>query len=94
MSRGQRIFTAHSLFQPNQENQERIGEQIYVCDIPSLTLTPGEYRIKVSLNMGEQVDVDAIEDAASVAIIDSDYYGTGKSPWNGCCVIPHSWHLK
>ena len=91
---GQRIFTAHSLFQPKQTDEVCFGKQVYVCDIPSLTLTAGDYRIKVSVNIGEQIDVDAIEDAISLTIIDSDYYGTGKSPWNGCCVIPHSWSLK
>jgi lipopolysaccharide transport system ATP-binding protein len=91
---GQRIFSAHSMFQQAQPAGERAGEQIYVCHIPSLTLTAGQYRMKVSLDIGGEPDVDAIEDAASITIVDTDYYGSGKSPWNGCCVIPHTWSLK
>jgi hypothetical protein len=90
--RGTRIFTAHSLFQPNLGNGTRVGEQTMICEIPSLTLVPGEYRIRVTLDIGN-ISTDQIDDATRLTIIDSDYYGTGKVPWNGTFVLSHNWRL-
>jgi lipopolysaccharide transport system ATP-binding protein len=89
---GQRIFTAHSIFEPQRAWNERVGEQVFVCEIPSLTLVPGEYRIKVSLDT-DNTEVDFVEDAARLAVVASDYYGTGRSPWNGTFVLEHHWNL-
>jgi lipopolysaccharide transport system ATP-binding protein len=89
---GQRVFTAHSLFEPKKAWGERAGEQVFVCEIPSLTLVPGEYRIKVALNI-HNAERDYVEDAARLTILESDYYGTGRVPWNGIFVLKHSWQL-
>jgi lipopolysaccharide transport system ATP-binding protein len=89
---GQRIFTAHSLFEPQKDWGERMGEQVFVCEIPSLTLVPGEYRIKVALNIHNS-ERDSVEDAARLTILESDFYGTGRVPWNGVFVLKHRWHL-
>ena len=43
---GQRIFTAHSLFEPARPTGEWVGPQVFVCEIPSFTLMPGMYNIK------------------------------------------------
>jgi hypothetical protein len=40
-----------------------------------------------------QVEVDKIDNAARFQVIPSDYYGTGKSPWNGVFVLKHHWQL-
>ena len=90
---GQRVFTAHSVFEPQKTWGERVGEQVLVCEIPSLTLVPGEYKIKVGLNIRESVR-DSIEDAARLTILESDYYGTGRVPWNGVFVLKHRWRLR
>jgi lipopolysaccharide transport system ATP-binding protein len=89
---GQRVFTAHSLFEPQKAWGERVGKQVFVCEIPSLTLVPGEYKIRVSLSILGQPR-DYIEDAARLTILESDYYGTGKVPWNGTFVLKHRWCL-
>jgi lipopolysaccharide transport system ATP-binding protein len=89
-SYGQRVLTAQSQFQPDRSVQARVGPQVYLCDIPSLTLTPGEYslRIWVEINGSE---ADLIKDAVRLRVIESDYYGTGKVPWNGALVLKHRW---
>ena len=89
---GQRIFTAHSLFEPQNVWGERHGEQVFVCEIPSLTLVPGEYKIKVALDI-QNAERDFVEDAARLTILESDYYGTGRVPWNGLVVLRHQWQL-
>ena len=89
---GQRVFTAHSLFEPQRAWGERVGEQVFVCEIPSLTLVPGEYRVKVALDI-QNCERDYVEDAARLTILESDYYGTGRVPWNGIFVLKHRWHL-
>jgi lipopolysaccharide transport system ATP-binding protein len=89
---GRRILTAHSLFQPGLHDGKRVGEQTMICEIPSLTLMPGEYRLRVSLNVGGAL-ADVVENAVKVSVVASDYYGTGKVPWNGTFVLEQHWRL-
>ena len=89
---GQRIFTAHSVFEPIRWENERSGRQVLSCEIPSFTLTPGEYTVKVWLDL--KTEADAIEDAAKVTVLESDFYGTGRVPWNGAMVLKHNWYLE
>lgn len=90
---GQRVFTAHSFFEPNRSHGERVGPQVFTCDIPSLTLMPGDYNLRVWLDVNN-AEADLIEDAARVTILESDFYGTGKAPWNGTVVLKHRWYLE
>ena len=89
---GQRIFTANSIFQPNSSMEKRVGDQTFVCEIPSLTFLPGEYKIKVVLNV-DNVVVDWVEDATRFTVVEADYYGTGELPGNGLFVLKHQWYL-
>ena len=91
---GQRILTASSQFDPClPAMEEDVGEKTFVCDIPSLTLLPGEYKIKVLLSIGNQT-VDTVEDAARLTVLPSDYYGTGSVPWNGFFVLEQHWDFQ
>jgi lipopolysaccharide transport system ATP-binding protein len=92
-SYGHRIFTAHSVFEPNRWEKECLGAQVLACEIPSFTLTPGEYTVKVWLDL-KGSEADAIEDAAKITVLEADFYGTGKVPWNGAMVLKHNWHLE
>lgn len=89
---GQRVFSAHSAYQPNRPQGRWAGEQEFICEIPSLTLIPGEYKLKVALDV-DNSSVDTIEDATRLTIIESDYYGTGRVPRTGMFVLNHNWHL-
>jgi len=90
---GQRVLTAHSMFEPDRPRAERVGMQTLVCDIPSLTLTPGEYSLHVWLQLGNS-DVDSVNNATCITILESDYYGTGKVPRAGTCVMKQRWRLE
>lgn len=90
---GQRVFTAHSWFEPERADGQRIGPQTFVCSIPSLTLVPGEYMLRVWLDINGS-EVDLINDAARIQVIESDYYGTGRVPWNGVFVLEHHWYSE
>jgi lipopolysaccharide transport system ATP-binding protein len=92
-SYGQRIFTAHSVFEPSRSEKERVGTTVFSCEIPSFTLMPGEYTVKVWLDL-KSSEADAIEDAAKIRVLESDFYGTGKVPWNGTFVLKHRWYLE
>ena len=89
----QRVFTAHSCFEPDRSHGERIGPQVFACTIPSLTLVPGEYTVRVWMDIGFD-EVDLVDDAARIQVIESDYYGTGRVPWNGAFVLKHRWQLE
>jgi lipopolysaccharide transport system ATP-binding protein len=90
---GQRIFTAHTSFEPGCFYEEQVGPQTYVCNIPSLTLVPGEYSVRVWVDASRD-SLDIVDDAARIQIIESDYYGTGRVPWNGAFVLEHHWNLE
>jgi lipopolysaccharide transport system ATP-binding protein len=90
---GQRVLVASSNYQPDTSNAEHYGEQLYVCEIPNFTLVPGEYRIQATLSIGGAV-MDRVEDAASLTVIGSDFYGTGRMPTEGTCVLEQAWHLR
>jgi lipopolysaccharide transport system ATP-binding protein len=89
---GQRILTVSSMFLPRDSDVARVGDQTLVCDIPSMILLPGEYSIKVILDIGGQSE-DAVLDAARFEISPADYYGTGHLPRNGTLVLPHKWYF-
>jgi lipopolysaccharide transport system ATP-binding protein len=89
----QRVFTAHSQVQRDRPTVARVGPQIYICDVPSLTLTPGEYSLRVWLEI-QNTEADLINDAVRIRVIESDYYGTGRVPWNGALVLKHHWHKE
>jgi hypothetical protein len=90
---GQRIFTAHSLFEPERPSGEKVGPQVFVCDIPSFTLMPGLYIVKIWMDINHR-EADLVNYAAQVNVLESDYYGSGKAPWNGTIVLPHSWYVE
>jgi hypothetical protein len=89
----QRVFLAHSCFEPDRSHGERVGPQVFVCDIPSFTLVPGQYSLRVWMDIAG-VEVDLVEDATRVQIIESDFYGTGRVPWNGAFVLNHRWYIE
>jgi lipopolysaccharide transport system ATP-binding protein len=89
---GQRIFIANSGFEPNRPEGKWVGETEFVCEIPSLTLVPGEYKVKVALDIDNR-PADNVEDAFRLTVIESDYYGTGRVPQKGLFVLKQSWRL-
>jgi len=90
---GQVIFAARSSYEPRRDWTERSGLQKFVCEIPSLRLTPGEYRIEVALVLDDKC-VDYVEDACRLEVLGSDFYGTGKIPSLGYFVHDQHWRLK
>jgi hypothetical protein len=90
---GQRVFTAHTLFEPNREQAAVSGPQVLVCEIPSLTLIPGDYVLRVWLDIGN-TEADLIDSAAQIRVLESDFYGNGKLPSDGMFVLDHSWALS
>lgn len=90
---GARVFTANSYFEPNRHSGVRSGRQVLVCDIPSMTLVPGEYTTFLWLNIGN-TRADEIGDAIPIIITEADYYGTGKVSWRGSFVLPQRWYLE
>ena len=89
---GLRAFTAHSCFEPNRLPAVCVGAQVYECDIPTFTLLQGDYSTLLWLDIGN-AEADVIEDAMQISVAPSDYYGTGKAPWNGACVMQQRWTL-
>jgi lipopolysaccharide transport system ATP-binding protein len=90
---GQRVCTAHSAYEPTRNHQACVGEQMFVCEIGSLPLIPGEYKIGVGLHI-MNTEVDCVDDATRIHIINSDYYGTGIVPTRGAFLLDNRWTLS
>jgi lipopolysaccharide transport system ATP-binding protein len=89
---GQRVFTAHTVFEPHREHTLVSSRQTLVCEIPSITLMPGDYVLRVWLDIG-RVEADLIDSAARITVLESDFYGCGKLPHDGMFVLDHRWSL-
>jgi Wzt C-terminal domain len=89
---GQVIFAARSSFEPNRDWGERAGVQRLVCDIPRLSLTPGDYRVDIGLVVEDRC-IDYVEAACRLRIVDFDYYGTGRIPSLGFFVNDQHWRV-
>lgn len=90
---GQRVFTAHSCFEPHRQHGAQPGPKVLVCDIPSFTMMPGDYVVGIWADVNG-IMADLVEEAARISVVESDFYGTGKAPWNGVVVMRHRWHLE
>ena len=90
---GDAVFVADSGFDATCTVEELEGEHVFVCDIPSFSLIPGEYMIHVALWARGSV-IDRVEDVTRLTILPADYYGTGRVPTHGHCVLPHRWHIE
>ena len=90
---GQRVCTAHSAYEPDRIHSEGAGEQVFVCEIPSLALVPGDYRLHVGLDIGGH-EVDWVDNAMSLNVLKSDYYGTGVVPTKGTFLLQNRWTLN
>jgi lipopolysaccharide transport system ATP-binding protein len=89
---GERVCTAHSAYEPLRNQKRRMGEQIFMCEINSLPLVPGEYKIHVGLEIALR-EVDCVEDAARLTVVTSDFYGTGVLPTKGVFLLNNRWSL-
>jgi lipopolysaccharide transport system ATP-binding protein len=89
---GQRVCTAHSAYEPCRTHEQRVGQQVFVCEIPNLTLIPGEYKINLGLHIATG-QVDWVEDATRLTVVNSDFYGTGILPTRGLFLLNNRWTL-
>lgn len=87
---GRIIFSARGSFEIQRAWGVRSGNQEFICEIPQLLITPGEYCIEAALAIDDKW-VDDVEDALRITIVESDYYGTGALPKSGICVMEHHW---
>jgi len=90
---GQRVCTAHSAYEPDRVHEQRIGDQVFICDIPNLPLVPGEYKVAVGLDIARR-EVDWVEEATRLNIMYLDYYGTGIVPTKGTFLLQNRWTLQ
>jgi lipopolysaccharide transport system ATP-binding protein len=87
---GRILFSSRASFEKRQNWGALSGHQEFICEIPHLLITPGDYRIEAGLAI-ENKWADYVEDALHLTIIESDYYGTGAIPKTGVCVLEQHW---
>jgi lipopolysaccharide transport system ATP-binding protein len=92
---GQRILDVSSAYHRlNLSAHEQLpGHHTLLCEIPSLSLLPGQYSLTVIAEV-DGVSRDKVESAVQFSVERSDYYGGGKLPGFGYTVIEHQWHHK
>ena len=89
---GQRICCAHSAYEPNRVHEQRSGEQTFTCEIPSVPLIPGEYKLHVGLDV-MNMEADCVVDATRITVTRADFFGTGVIPARGVFLMPNRWRL-
>lgn len=90
---GARVCTANSAYQAGRDQGLLSGKVVFHCDIPSLPLVMGEYKLNVGLQVG-QAEEDLVEDAARVSVAWSDFYGTGVAPTQGVFLVNNRWTVE
>jgi lipopolysaccharide transport system ATP-binding protein len=87
---GERVCTAHSAYEPGWSKEKHSGLLVFSCDIPSLPLIPGDYKLHVGLDFALQ-EADCVEDATRLTVVQSDFYGTGVLPTKGMSLLENHW---
>lgn len=91
---GQRIFTVGSFFDTSPL-PPLCGRVSISCHIPTVPLTPGQYTLKVALSLGLHQPIEALQTAAWVEIVASDFFGSGLLPaaGQGLIVVRSRWQV-
>ncbi len=90
---GQRITTLDSRFDPKHIPADTVCDEFeFVCELTDLGLVPGEYSVKLELNVNG-VSQEALENAFSFSVVSSDYFGTGRKPGKGVVVTRQQWRI-
>jgi len=66
----------------------------FVCRFSKFPLVPGTYHLGLSCDTNS-IQADDIRDAATIHVVEGDYYGSGKLPPRGygMFAVPHEWDL-
>jgi len=88
---GRCVLELSSLYQHDRPVAQGAGEHTFCCDIPSLTLLPGDYMVSVFLDING-VNVDRVQDVLRFNVLESDYYGGGRLPRHGFFVLKNHWY--
>lgn len=89
----ERVCTAHSAYEPGWSKDNQSGLVIFKCDIPSLPLIPGEYKLQVGLDIALQ-EADCVEDVTRLTVVQTDCYGTGVVPTKGMFLLENRWSVE
>jgi lipopolysaccharide transport system ATP-binding protein len=102
------VTVSVGLFTPHGEGALFLGNEIvgvpmddlpsegsFVCRIDRAALMPGRYTANVYTAVNGLV-ADWITDAASIEVLEGDYFGTGRipPPGYGSVVVPHHWRVE
>ena len=89
---GQRILSVHS---PSTDSKitELIGDMEINCDIPMLPLFPGEYMLKLSLDINGH-EADWVNNVLQFSVRNGNMFGQGRSAHRGYCVAPSDWSVS
>jgi lipopolysaccharide transport system ATP-binding protein len=90
---GQRVLTVCTAYDPTVPPEVRAGEQVVNCEIPSLALMPGEYKVLVHIESVNTL-MDVVDDAGHFSVLPTDYYGTGRLWPYGTFVTSQSWRYE
>jgi hypothetical protein len=74
----------------------RSDEELAILDIPVMRLTPGRYRIDLSIAQKGSRRIDHVEDAGFFDVVDADVYGSGYQVTShfGVFFLDGRWTLK
>jgi lipopolysaccharide transport system ATP-binding protein len=92
----QDLIVMSSSMLPLTALHDRCSRETIILDIPSLPLTPGEYRVTVRVSTGGR-NLDLVRSAAEFTVEPADVLGTGfryAAINQGRFVVPWEWELR
>lgn len=89
------LFRMSSGLVPLDTTGERHAEESIVLNIPSLPLTPGQYRLHIHVKSPDGT-VDYVRDAAEFTVVPSDLLGSGYQfvAHDGSFFVPWDWEIR
>ena len=89
---GQRLFRLHTRDQA-VEFPDLCSSGTLICEVPSLPLLPGTYRLHVAIADATDTLQDAIDSAVFLDIVPADVFGTGRIPQGpgDILFVPSKW---
>ena len=87
------LFLSNDLTGDSLEHLPSTGE--LVCRLADLSLIPGRYSLNLYCTVNGSL-ADWVVDAATIDVLEGDFYGTGKLPpaGYGSVAVPHHWSVE
>jgi len=93
--RGQRLFSLSNRF-TGQRLSDTAARGQFICTIPSLPLTPGQYDVQLACQLEGRDTVQKVQLTGALVVHEGDFFASGRIPGSGFgnILVSHSWSQR